>query len=135
MSTTNNLRPKRNTKGSATRAQRASRVTPWLRTATGPPALTPRTAEPAAHRAPSVDRPPRGHVVGHAVGEPLPVTLNGRPRGHVVGHAIGEPLPVTLNGQPRGQVVGHAIGEPLPVTLNGQPRGHVVGHAIGEPSR
>jgi carbonic anhydrase len=33
----------------------------------------------------------RGHVVGHAIGEPHPVTFDGRPRGHVVGHAIGEP--------------------------------------------
>src|SRR5690349_16319587 len=62
-------------------------------------------------------------------------SINRRPRGHVVGHAIGEPLPVSLDGVPRGHVVGHAIGEPLPVSLDGRPRGHVVGHAIAEPPR
>jgi hypothetical protein len=132
MSTTNNLQPKPNRKSSATRAHRADRVTPGLRTGTGLPALAPRIAEPAVYRAPSIDRRPRGHVIGHAIGEPLPVTLDGRPRGHVVGHAIGEPLPVTLDGRPRGHVVGHAIGEPLPVTLDGRPRGHVVGQNTRE---
>jgi hypothetical protein len=100
MSTTNNLQPKPD-RSSATRAQRARRVTPGLRTGTGPPALAAPIAEPAVYRAASIDRRPRGHVVGHAIGEPSPVTLDGRPRGHVVGHAIGEPPPVTLDGRPR----------------------------------
>jgi hypothetical protein len=90
MVTTNNLRPKRNTKGSATRAQRARRVTPESRTGTGAPAPATRTAEPPAHRAPSTDGRPRGHVVGHAFGDPPPVMAEGLPRGHVVGHAFSQ---------------------------------------------
>jgi hypothetical protein len=121
MRTTNNLQPMTNRKSSATSAQRAGRVTPGLRTGTGLPALAPRIAEPAVYRAPSIDRRPRGHVIGHAIGEPLPVTLDdGRPRGHVVGHAIGEPLPVTLDGRPRGHVVGQDTREAQPPSIDGQ---------------
>jgi hypothetical protein len=114
MITTNRFPPKQDTKGSTTRAQRARRVTPVVRTPTGPPTLAPRTAVPAAYRAPSIDRRPRGHVVGHAIGERPPVIVGGRPRGHVVGHAIGEPPLAIVNGRPRGHVVGHAIGEAPP---------------------
>ena len=76
MSTTNNLRPKRNTKGAATRAQRARRVIPASRNETGPPALATRAAGPVAYQAPSIDGQPRGHVVGHAFGEPPPVIVD-----------------------------------------------------------
>jgi len=103
MSTTNNLRPTRNTRSSATRGQRARRVTPGSRTGT----RLPRTAQPAAYRAPSVDRRPRGHVVGHAIGEPPPVTLDGRPHGHVVGHAIGEPQDEVMKRRFDGGCVGY----------------------------
>jgi hypothetical protein len=130
MSTTNNLTPKRNTKSSATRAIRARRGTPRSNTGTGLPALAPRTAKPAAGRAPAVDGRPHGHVVGHAFGEHPPVSLDGRPHGHVVGHAFGEQPPVSLEGRPHGHVVGHAFGEQPPVSLEGRPRGHVVGRGL-----
>ena len=120
MSTTNNLTPKRNAKSSATRAQRARRVTPRSRTGTGLPALAPRTAEPAVHRARSVDGRPRGHVVGHAIGEPPPVSLDRRPHGHVVGHAIGEPPRVTRDGRPRGHGVGRNTREAQPPFVDGK---------------
>ena len=132
MSTTNNLTPKRNTKSSPTRTQPAHPVTPRSRTGTRPPAHAPRTAKPAAGRAPAVDGRPQGHVVGHAFGEQPPVSLDGRPHGHVVGHAIGEQPPASLDGRPHGHVVGHAIGEPPPVTLDGRPRSHGVGHNTRE---
>ena len=75
----------------------------------------------------SLAKRPRGHVVGHALGERLVASLAGRPHGHVVGHAIGERLVASLAGRPHGHVVGHAIGEPLVASLAGRPHGHVVG--------
>jgi hypothetical protein len=86
MTTTNLPRPKRNTTRPATRAQSARRVTTRPRTATPLPTLAPRTAQPAAHRAPSVDRRPRGHVVGHAVGEPPEEVMHRRFVGGCVGY-------------------------------------------------
>lgn len=52
---------------------------------------------------------PRGHVVGHRVGAPLPTPLSGRPRGHVVGRRVGAPLPSSRPGRSRGHVVGRAV--------------------------
>jgi hypothetical protein len=69
MSTTTKLRPFRTRKlcdESPTRTPDDPRVA----TGTGLPALAPRTAQPAAYRARSVDRRPRGHAVGRAIGEP-----------------------------------------------------------------
>jgi hypothetical protein len=133
MTTTSNL-PQRTTKSPARRASHAGQLTPGSRRRTGTPPLAPRTGKPAASRAPADGRP-RGHVVGHAIGEQPPVSLDGRPHGHVVGHAIGEPPPVSLHGRPHGHVVGHAIGEHSPVSLDERPHGHVVGRTIGEPPR
>jgi hypothetical protein len=63
---------------------------------------------------------------------PLPEPLlDGHPRGHVVGHRIGDPPPPSLDGHPRGHVVGHRIGDPPPPSLDGHPRGHVIGHRVG----
>lgn len=67
---------------------------------------------------------------------PARPSFAGRPRGHVVGHAIGEPPPPSSDGCPRGHVVGHRIGDPPPPSFEGCPRGHVVGHPVSPlPSR
>ncbi|HWD74731.1 MAG TPA: hypothetical protein VG371_06295 [Solirubrobacteraceae bacterium] len=68
-----------------------------------------------------MDRRPRGHVVGRALGQPLPAAVDGSPRGHIVGHAVGEPLPAAVDGLPRGHMVGRPVGEPLPLVVDRRP--------------
>jgi hypothetical protein len=86
MSTTSNLTSQRDTKTRATRAWGGRRLTIDSLSEPRPPAVAPRSAEPAPFRQPAGDGRPRGHVVGHAIGTPPPVSLEGRPRGHVVAH-------------------------------------------------
>jgi hypothetical protein len=76
-----------------------------------------------------LSRRPRGHVIGRAIAQPPPLSVDGRPRGQVVGRAIGEPPALSVDGRPRGLVVGRAIGEPPAFSNTGRPRGHVVGTA------
>ena len=102
MSTTNNLTRKRNTKSSATRAQRARRMTPRPRTGTGLPALDPRTTQPATYQAPSVDRRPRAHDVGHAIGEQSQEVIQRR----FVGGCVGYIYPTVRHARHMGGSAG-----------------------------
>lgn len=45
-----------------------------------------RPVSSARQLAPSSAQRPRGHTLGHAIGEPPAVSFAGRPRGHVVGN-------------------------------------------------
>jgi hypothetical protein len=74
-----------------------------------------------------VDRRPHGHVIGHAIGEPMPVVRDGLPRGHVV--AAPDAYAQTFDGLPHGHVV--AARKAHVQTLDGLPHGHVIGRAIG----
>jgi hypothetical protein len=60
-----------------------------------------------------VDRRPHGHVIGHAIGEPMPATRDGLPRGHVV--AARKADVHNLDGLSHGHVIGRAIGRGGPM--------------------
>ena len=82
---------------------------------------TVRRRAPYARRVP-LSEPPldgcrHGHVVGHRIGGPPPLSFDGRPHGHVVGHRIGEPPPPSFDGRPHGHVVGHGVGVAAPLPL------------------
>lgn len=94
-----------------------------------------RTNHVDAHPAPAEggDRPLASRSTAPPQSANVPRALLSRlphPRGHVIGHRVGRPLPRSLDGHPCGHVIGHRIGRPLPPSLAGRPRGHVVGHAV-----
>lgn len=52
------------------------------------------TSLSALQPVPSSAQRPRGHVIGHAIGEPPAVSFAGCPRGHVVGNGGGTAIPL-----------------------------------------
>jgi hypothetical protein len=109
-------------RGSSTQTSRAgrSRLTELAR-------LVGRVRELRGRFSLEVDRRPHGHVIGHAIGEPMPAMGDGLPRGHVV--AAPGAYAQTFDGLPHGHVVAARKADMQ--TLDGLPHGHVIGRAIG----
>jgi hypothetical protein len=118
-----NLRSKhfQSRRGSSTQTSRAGRSRP-----TELDRLVRRVRELRGRFSLEVDRRPQGHVIGHAIGEPMPAMRDGLPRGHVV--AAGAHAQ-TFDGLPRGHVVAARKAD-LQI-LDGLPHGHVIGRDIG----
>lgn len=65
----------------------------------------------AAHREPPRPRSTVRPRPTYPETEPMPQpSYHLRPRGHVVGHGIGDPPALSSAGRPRGHVVGHGVG-------------------------
>lgn len=104
--TTKSPTPRQNPRNPTNRVRRSGQPIPRTRPQPDPQALAPRTRHARQPLPTPADGRPRGHIIGHAIGEPLPASLDGRPRGHVIGHAIGERPPAPVDDRPALSVMG-----------------------------